>query len=351
MDGIKALYSQAIKLLHEAGFKSFYVNKNQQNNRFCYDFIVKKKNLSFILKFFKNIDNIKEETVEGIKILSKLFNASPLLIGLKNRYQEIEDNTIYIREELPIITIGTLKNILKQDLYPFILVRRGGGIVFLNGELMKKLREARRISRKELSEQIGVTKRTICSYESENMRPSKEIADKIQDILDHSEIFRNINVLDWKFECNVRKTALNEKELSPFENHIQGILDDIGISSYWYKKGYFPFEMCISSKKENLKENHPNIYPLLSEVSEMKKQLKEKTINDLQCLKQLLTLFHKHALFIVDKELKKSQFFENTNIPVIDLRDLEKISNEKQFRSYFYQTESDNESEKSKLLN
>jgi len=342
---MEGLLSKTIQLLRDAGFQSFYVNKNPQKNHFCYDLIVRKKNQSFILKFFKNIDNIKEETIKGVKILSKLFKANPLLIGIKNRYQEIEDNTIYIRDDLPIVTIGTLENILKRELFPFVLIRRGGGIVFLNGGLMKELREAQRISRKELSEKIGVTKRTICSYESENMRPSKEIAEKIKAILDDSEIFRNINVLDWNFECNIKST-LKEEQLSPFEEHIQIILDDIGISSYWYKKGLFPFEMCISSKQQESNKK-PTIYPLLSEVSEMKKQLKEKQLEDLQYLKHFLTLFHKHALFIVDKEIKKSRFFEKTNIPVLDLRDLEKISNEEQFRCHFNQTESD----KSNLLN
>lgn len=345
MEQMEGLFSKTIKLMHDAGFKSYFVNKNPQKNRFCYDLIVRKGNQSFILKFFKNIDNIKDETIKGIKILSKLFKANPLLIGIKNRYQEIEDNTIYIREDLPIITIGTLENILKKKLFPFVLIRRGGGIVFLNGELMKELREEQRISRKELSEKIGVTKRTICSYESENMRPSKEIAEKIKNILDNSEIFRNINVLDWNFECNVENT-LNEEELSPFEEHIQIILEDIGINSYWYKKGLFPFEMCISSKQEEA-EKKTNIYPLLSEVSDMEKHLKEKHLKDLRYLKHFLNLFRKHALFIVNNEIRKSRFFEKTKIPVIDLKNLEKISNEEQFRTYFHQTESD----KSKLLN
>jgi hypothetical protein len=104
--------------------------------------------------------------------------------------------------------------------------------------------------------------------------------------------------------------------------------------------------MCISSKEEESRKS-PNIYPLLSEVSEMEKHLKENHLKDLQYLKHFLSLFRKHALFIVNNEIRKSRFFEKTKIPVIDLKNLEKISSEEQFRSYFHQTESN----KSKLLN
>ena len=51
---------------------------------------------------------------------------------------------------------------------------------------MKTLREQLDISRKEISEKLGITKRTVSSYENESIRPSQKIAEKI--IKSHPDI-------------------------------------------------------------------------------------------------------------------------------------------------------------------
>ena len=149
-----------------------------KKSKFCFDLLVKKDDLVFSVKIFPNIDNLNPNVLRDIKSLSTILKSKPLLIGIRNRYQKLEDNTIYIREDLPFITLNTFENILENK-YPHILARRGGGVVFLDGNLMKTLREDHTITRKELSEKLGVTKRTLCAYENESMRPSEKIAKKL----------------------------------------------------------------------------------------------------------------------------------------------------------------------------
>ncbi len=336
-------------LLREAGFTTFTFEFKSSRENYCYDLLVKKphSNLVFIVKVFVNIDNIHENIITGIKTLSKLFKSRPLLIGLRNRYQKLEDNMIYIREDLPIISFNTLENILKKNLFPYILNRRGGGVIYLDGALMKKLREEHKISRKVLSEKVGITKRTICSYESENIRPSKEIAEKIENILESNlNIFRNINIFDWHFEFDIKEMSKKEnEELSEFEEHIQNIIEDIGITSYWYKKEQFPFEMLISSKDwEAGTEQENHFYPLFSEISEVEEKLKE--IN-LKYLKIFTKFFSKNGFIIVNNNIKINKILSKNQIPVIKIRSLEKIDDEEEFKKLFLNFESN----KSKILN
>jgi len=316
-------------LLNEKQFETFSFRFNTNRQSYCYDFLVKKHNLVFIVKVFSNIDNINEDILEGIKLLSKLLKSKPLLIGMKNRYQKLEDNTIYIREGLPFINISTLEKILREGLYPYILARRGGGVVFLDGDIMKELREEKKISRKELSDQIGVTKRTLCSYESENMRPSMEIAEKIGELLGSNSFIRNIDVLDWHFKFDFEKLTIEkEKELSPFEEHLRDIIEDIGIKSYWYKR-QFPFEVLLSSKNLDLEIGN-QFYPLFSEVSE-KEKIKEIKLKCLHNLKTLTNLFHKQAIFIINNGIKIPKNLPKEKIPIIKIKQLEKIDDEEEF--------------------
>jgi putative transcriptional regulator len=261
-----------------------------------------------------------------MKYLSLLLKSKPLLIGIRNRYQKLEDNTIYIREDLPFITVNTLENILNNN-YPYILARRGGGVMFLNGDLVKQLRIEHNISRQELADKIGVTKRTICSYENENMRPSEQIAQKILEILGDNSIFKQINVLEWNFKVNRDIIASSEEsELNPFEAHIYEVIKDIGISSYWYKKGPLPFKCSIYSDSLDSKERN-DFYPLFSGISADKKSINELNI---KCLKIFNNLFNKQALFIINNDIKIPDS-EKDKIPIVKIKELEKVDDEDQF--------------------
>ncbi len=327
MTGI--LLEKIDSLLKNANFETFILdNFTDKKNKFCFDLLVKKNDNIFSVKIFTNIDNLNADIIDNIKSLSLLLKSKPLLIGIRNRYQELEDNTIYIREGLPFITLATLENIINKDLYPYILARRGGGIMFLNGNVMKLLREKHSISRKELSELLGVTKRTVCAYENESMRPSEKIANKISDILDNQEIFRKINLFDWNFKFEIdQKESREDIDLNPFESHLQEVLDDIGISSYWYKKSTIPFKLSLYSNIPDEKDES-SFYPLFSGVSEEDKKINELSF---KCLKIFTELFHKNSLFIVNNDIKIPDSLKKIKIPIVRIRKLEKVDDEAEF--------------------
>jgi len=317
-------------LLRDAHFETFHFEEPTKRFKFCFDILVKKDNSIFLVKVFPNIDNLNESVIENIKHLSVLLNSKPLLIGIKNRYQNLEENTIYIREELPFITLKTLENVLREQKYPHILARRGGGIIFLDGNLMKSLRVEKNISRKEISDQLGVTKRTLCSYENETMRPSQKIAEKILEILDDKSIFRKINVFEWQIKVNFIQSETSQKrELTDFESHLQDIFEDIGVSTIWYKKGQLPFELSISSNNYVLNADE-EFYPVLSGLSQ--ETTKASKLN-LQHLKSFAEFFHKNAFFIVNNDFKISD--KTSRVPIIKLKDLEKMDTEKDFVELF----------------
>ncbi len=316
-------------LLKKANFETFMLdNFCNKKNKYCFDLLVKKNDLIFSLKVFTNIDNISAEIVNDIKSLSTLLKSKPLLIGIKNRYNELEDNTIYIRDGLPFITLATLENLIDKGLYPYILARRGGGIMFLNGNIMKFIREKQEISRKELSELLGVTKRTVCAYENESMRPSEKIAKKLSNILENKDLFRKINLFDWNFKFEIDLKEPQEYiALNPFETHLQAVLDDIGVCSYWYKNSPIPFKLSLYSKvSDDNKER--NVFPLFSGVSEEDKKINERSLS---CLNMFNKLFKVNSLFIVNNDIKIPDSLRKIKVPIVKIRNLEKIDDEEEF--------------------
>ena len=306
-----------------------------KKNKFNLDFIAKKNNLVYLVKLFSNIDNISEAVIKNIILLCRLLNCKPILIGLKNRYQTLEDGTIYLREGLPFISSGTLSAIVNNNIYPSSLSRKGGKVIFLDGNLLKTLREEKNLSRKEISEKLEITKRTFCSYENESMRPSQKIAEKILEIFDDKSIFRNINVFEWQVKVNfTQEDSSKKRDLTDFESHLQDIFEDIGVSTIWYKKGQVPFEISISSKNYLLNPED-DFYPVFSGLSEENTKVSK---SNLQNLTTFAKIFHKNAFFIVNNDFKISDVFHKTGVQVVKLKELEKIDTEEDFVEFFEET-------------
>jgi predicted transcriptional regulator len=315
-------------LLKKANFETFSLgNFGSAKSKFCFDLLVKRDDLVFSVKILPNIDNLNQDLVRDIKSLSAILKSKPLLIGIKNRYQKLEDNTIYVRNGLPFITLNTLEKILSNNIYPYILAKRGGGVVFLDGVLMKELREQHSITRKELSEKLGITKRTVCSYENESMRPSEEMAKKILNILEDSEIFKKINIFKWNIKYDMGNNEyFEENGLNEFESNVQTIVNDIGLSSYWYKKGSMPFKLSLFSSINNVGSD--GFYPLFSALSDEQSKVNEVNFN---CLKMFNDLFHKTALYIIDNNVKIPGTIKGKDIHIIKIKNLEQVDDEEEF--------------------
>ncbi|HEY0088527.1 MAG TPA: helix-turn-helix domain-containing protein [Candidatus Lokiarchaeia archaeon] len=318
-------------LFNSSSFEVFsFYQFQDKRNKYCFDFLVKKEDSIFLVKVFPNIDNLNKDIIKAIKDMSLILKSKPLLIGIKNRYQNLDDDTIYIREDLPFITLNTLENIFKNVKYPYVLSQKGGKICFINGDLLKTLRENKNISRKEMADKIGITKRTLCSYENESMRPTQDIAEKILNILESQSVLKKINLMEWHLKLQPQPDDEDQGELNIFESHLQNIFEDIGVLTYWHKKGQLPFELTLSTNNYE-SEKMSDFYPLFSGVSQESDSRKITKIN-LNKFLSFAKIFQKNALFIIDNEFKVPEFFKNTNIPIIKVKKLEKVDNEKEFK-------------------
>ena len=325
-------------LLKNANYESFTF---EEKNKYCFDLLVKKDSSILLIKVFSNIDNLNMNIINGIKSMSILLKSRPILIGIKNRYQKLEDNTIYIREDLPFFTFNTFENIILNQTYPYVLARRGGGVIFLDGPLMKELREKKNINRKELSEELEVTKRTICSYENESMRPSQQIAEKIIKILEDPDnnIFRRIDVFEWNVKFDIKQeNSFDGQELNPFESHLQDVIQDIGIEPHWYKKGLTPFELSIHCQKFEKNEDQNCVFPLFTKLPS--KNFKFSELSFKSFLYMFSKLFQKKGIFIVENDFRISDILKNRKIPILKMRDLEKFDSEIEFIDFFQKDES-----------
>ncbi|MFW9821781.1 MAG: hypothetical protein ACFFE4_02535, partial [Candidatus Thorarchaeota archaeon] len=124
----------------------------------------------------------------------------------------------------------------------------------------------------------------------------------------------------------IDKDYYDDKELSEFESHIKTIIDDIGLSSYWYKKGTIPFKLSLFSSQD--KAGKDGFYPLFSNISEVQHNVNEMNFNSLKIFNEL---FHKTALIIIDNNIKIPETAKSNDIHIVKIKNLEEVNDEEEF--------------------
>ncbi|KZX16808.1 hypothetical protein MBCUT_05270 [Methanobrevibacter cuticularis] len=161
----------------------------------CFDMAARKKLLLILLKVLVNIDSMNESNVQEIRKVASTFLASPLIIGVKSKNQELEEDVVYERHGLPAIGIETFKNMVLYEEYPEILADRGGYYVNINGDILKEYREDYSLSLKELADLAHVSRETIYKYENGLVKANCETAMLLEDIL-NMKITIDVNLFE-----------------------------------------------------------------------------------------------------------------------------------------------------------
>jgi putative transcriptional regulator len=172
---------------HKFTYQSF-VDSNSS-----FDIIARQQNIVLILKVLSNIDSLRVEHARDLQKLTHVFNAHALIIGEKTKVFELQNDVLYERYEIPVLSIQGFQSLLQQRM-PVQRSFKGKNIVELDVNVLRKEREARELTLKELSEQVGISLESLHRYEHGS--PAQlDVAEKLEQIL-HTKLIRGINVFE-----------------------------------------------------------------------------------------------------------------------------------------------------------
>ena len=77
----------------------------------CFDFAARKNNLLAFIKVHTNIGSASLKDASELFAITKNFDATPLLIGEKNRDQELENDTVYSPVSYTHLTLPTTERV------------------------------------------------------------------------------------------------------------------------------------------------------------------------------------------------------------------------------------------------
>lgn len=294
----QTLITEARETLAKSGF---YVSG--LCNATCFDFVSRRDNLLLLVKVLINVDSFSKSAAKELKTLAKFLEASPLLLGKKSGSGEIEDDVIYLRHEIPIISKKTLDNLLLEGVPPLVYAAHGGFYVNIDGDMIKRMRGKKEISLGMLAEIAGVSRRAIQMYE-EGMSTMIDVASRLEDFFGESIA---LPLDPFSYTSGVMdEERLSIKEFGDFEKDVFIMLNRIGYRVVPVMK--CPFNALTKDKKTLI----------LTGVEKCDKMLIKKA----RIVTNISKVTEKHSVFFV----KSSEKQNLEGVPLIKISELKKVS-------------------------
>jgi putative transcriptional regulator len=180
--------------LTEAGF---YVSQVCCSRQSCFDFATRKNDTAVLVKVTSDVDAFSPHSARELKVIAGRVSAASLLISQQAHGKPLEDDTVYSRNGIFVVTEKTIRNIALKTANPLIYAGPGGYSVEVDGELVERRRKELGLSIGKLAVMIGVSRRTLYGYERGMAKASVKSAYKLAETLG-VPVAKPINVLERK---------------------------------------------------------------------------------------------------------------------------------------------------------
>jgi putative transcriptional regulator len=167
-------------ILRKAGFQ---LSKRCCSRSSCFDLAAHRNEKIVFLKIWADIGNTCFNDAAELQKVSGCFSAIPLIVGEKIRKKPLEDDTVYSRYDVCVITIKTLEDMILKKVNPLIEAGPGGYYIKLDGPLIKKRRQELGLSIGKLAEIVRISRRTLYGYERGMAKASVPTAYRLEWVL------------------------------------------------------------------------------------------------------------------------------------------------------------------------
>ena len=218
-----ALVGNITAMLEDAGFT---VSDRCAIRPKSFDIAARRDDDVLLLKLLSNVDAFDGYTGAEMRRLGEYLDATPLVIGLRTRDEELNPGVVYFRHGVPVLSPNTVMDMFIEEVPPLIYAAPGGLYVNIDGNLLSDIRSEQDMSLGKLASELGVSRRTVSKYE-DGMNASVEVAAELEDIFDRP-LASPVDVLDGAEDVHDAVTDPEELEADPGDAQIVTVLTRVG---------------------------------------------------------------------------------------------------------------------------
>ncbi|MFB6308683.1 MAG: transcriptional regulator [Haloarculaceae archaeon] len=218
-----ALVENVTAMLEDAGF---LVSDRCAIRPKSFDVAARRGDDVLLVKILGNIDAFDSYTGNEMRRLGTYLNATPMVIGLRTRDEELEPGVVYFRHGVPVLSPDTAMDLFVEEVPPLIYAAPGGLYVNIDSEILADAREDRDWSLGRLAKELGVSRRTVSKYE-DGMDASVEVAAQLEELFEEP-LTSPVSVLDGADEVRENEPTPDDPDVSPEDEPIVTVFTRIG---------------------------------------------------------------------------------------------------------------------------
>jgi putative transcriptional regulator len=218
-----ALVGNVTAMLEDAGF---LVSERCAIRPKSFDVAARRGEDTLLLKILGNIDAFDAKTGAEMRRLGEYLHATPLVIGLRTRDEELKPGVTYFRHGVPVLSPDTAMDLFVEEVPPLIYAAPGGLYVNIDSEVLADVREQRDWSLGKLAQELGVSRRTVSKYE-DGMDASVEVATQLEELFD-APLTSPVEVLDGADEVREAEDTPADPDFDPDDEPIVTVLTRVG---------------------------------------------------------------------------------------------------------------------------
>ncbi|PSP48567.1 transcriptional regulator [Halobacteriales archaeon QH_7_69_31] len=237
-----ALVGNVTSMLADAGFA---VSDRCAIRPKSFDIAARRGDDVVLLKVLANVDAFDGSTGAEMRRLGEYLEATPLVIGLRTRNEDLKPGVVYFRHGVPVLSPDTALDLFVEAVPPLIYAAPGGLYVNVDGDLLSEVRSDREWSLGKLASELGVSRRTVSKYE-DGMSASVDVAAELEEIFDRP-LASPVSVFDGAEGVRDDVEEPEEPDADPDDAHLITILTRVGFTVHPTSRA--PFE-AISEDQE-----------------------------------------------------------------------------------------------------
>lgn len=223
-----AFVGNIIAMLEDAGFA---VSDRCAIRPRSFDLVARRGDELILVKVLRNVDAFSAESGHEMRRIGAYLDATPLVIGLRTRDEELRPEVVYFRHGVPVLSPDTAMDLFVEEIPPLIYAAPGGLYVNLDSEILADEREERGWSLGQLAKELGVSRRTVSKYES-GMDASIEVAMALEDLFE-APVATPIGILtDEEYPVPRDEEAIEESRPDVEDSDAVSMLIDVGYDVY-----------------------------------------------------------------------------------------------------------------------
>ncbi len=304
-----ALIENVTAMLADAGFA---VSDRCATRPKSFDVAARRGNDVVLLKILGNIDAFDRPTGAEMRRLGTYLQATPLLIGLRTRDEDLKPGVVYFRHGVPVLSPDTAMDLFVEGVPPLIYAAPGGLYVSLDGDILADERQRRGWSLGRLANELGVSRRTVSKYE-DGMNASIEVAVQLEELFG-GDLTSPVDVMDGADAVRDAEPTPDDPEADPEDEPIVTMLTRVG----------FDVHPTVRAPFKAVSEDHQEADRMLTGNSD----LTDAAIKRAKIMSSLGAITRTRAVYFVDEA--KQDAIEGTAI--VERDEVEDMQDNDEFR-------------------